>query len=160
MIDFSTMTEEQYSAFLAYFIPDYAEEIASNYARSINDALKQAETEIAHSLPDGPQTKGHSLRNIIDSNLQVVIGYVWYRPDEATRSVFIFDFSILPEHRAKGQGKAALRALETMLAAEGYSEIKLRVAADNPRAQHVYQAGGFRITGINMAKQIQSSPDD
>lgn len=160
MIDFNTMTEEQYSAFLAYFIPDYAEEIASNYARSMNDALKQAETEIAHSLADGPRTKGHSLCNIIDSDLQAVIGYVWYRPDEVSRSVFIYDFSILPAHRAKGQGKAALLALENMLAKEGYREIKLRVAADNGRAQHVYQAGGFRITGINMAKQIRNSPDN
>lgn len=148
------MTDEQYQAYLAYFIPDYAGEIASNYARSFEDALMQAKAEMAHHLPDGAKTEGQRLHTMIDSELQMPIGYVWYRPDEESRSVFIYDFCVLPDYRANGRGKAALRALEMMLAKDGYREIKLRVAADNARAQHVYQGGGFRITGINMAKAI------
>lgn len=154
MITFTPMSDAQYAEYLDYFIPDYADEIAANYGRSNEDALLQAKTEMAHHLPEGPRTEGQRLHTMIDSDLQIAIGYVWYRPDETSRSVFIYDFSILPHFRANGRGKAALRALEMMLAEDGYHEIKLRVAADNARAQHVYQAGGFRVTGINMAKAI------
>lgn len=168
MIHFSPMSECEYKAYLDYFLEDYAQEIASNYDRSVDDARLQAETEIARSLPDGPQTQGQILLTILDNAPQPdligpvligpdLIGYVWYRPDEASRSVFIYDFYIVPDHRGKGQGKAALHALETDLASQGYGEIRLRVAADNPRAQHVYQTGGFRVTGINMAKRISKS---
>jgi len=157
MIHFSTMSEREYAAYLDYFLNDYAQEIASNYDRSPHDARRQAETEIAQNLPDGPQTKGQILLTILDNAPQPdLIGYVWYRPDDKIRSVFIYDFYILPDHRGKGQGKAALQALETELAHQGYGEIRLRVAADNPRAQHVYQTGGFRVTGINMAKRINA----
>jgi ribosomal protein S18 acetylase RimI-like enzyme len=160
MIHFSTMSDAQYSTYLTYLIPHYAEDIASNYGRSYEDALAQAKAEAERHLPDGRKTEGHTLRNIINGTLHTLIGYVWYRPDEATGSVFIYDFFILPEHRDKGQGKAALQALEMVLAADGYREIKLRVAADNPRAQHVYQTGGFRATGINMAKKIHNLSED
>lgn len=157
MIQFHTMSADEYVAYLDYFLPDYAQEIASNYCRSAHDALLQAKMEIATSLPNGPQTQGHALQTITESDATKLIGYVWYRTDEKTRSVFILDFCILPDHRGKGAGKAAMRALEAHLAAQDYHEIRLRVAADNPRAQHVYQASGFRVTGFNMAKQIQSS---
>jgi ribosomal protein S18 acetylase RimI-like enzyme len=160
MIHFSAMSDAQYTTYLAYFIPEYAEDIASNYPRSIDEALAQAKAEMARHLPDDQKTEGQILRNILTRDGQELIGYVWYCPNETARSVFIYDFYILPDHRAKGHGKAALQALEIMLAAEGYREIRLRVAADNPRAQHVYQTGGFRITGHNMAKSIGPQRDD
>ncbi|HBF31694.1 MAG TPA: GNAT family N-acetyltransferase [Rhizobium sp.] len=155
------MSNSDYAAFLDYFLPDYAQEIASNYARSDDEARRQAQAEIAHSLPDGPQTEGHRLCTIVESAPQpTCIGYIWYRPDAKTKSVFIYDFCILPDHRGNGRGKAALQALEIELAHQGYGEIRLRVAADNPRAQHIYQAGGFRVTGMNMAKRINSGSNN
>lgn len=161
MIYFNTMSNSEYAAYLDYFLPDYAQEITSNYGRSDDEARLQAQAEIAHSLPDGPQTEGQKLCTIVESEPQTTrIGYVWYRPDAKTKSVFIYDFCILPDHRGEGLGKTALRALEIELAHQGFGEIRLRVAADNPRAQHVYQTGGFRVTGMNMAKRIDSSSNN
>lgn len=84
----------------------------------------------------------------------VVIGYVWYRPDKDSRSAFVSDFHILPAHQGNGYGKGALSALEATLSDKGFEQIRLRVAADNERAHHIYRTGGFRTTGINMSKWI------
>ncbi|WP_234632409.1 GNAT family N-acetyltransferase [Agrobacterium vitis] len=156
MIKFTGMSDEDYSHYLNYFIADYAAEIALNYKIAEGEAVKRAEHEIAQSLPHGPKTPDHALLNIVDKQQQT-IGYLWYRFDETAKSVFILDFYIFPAHRGTGQGKQALAALETRLAEQGYREIKLRVAADNDRARHIYEYGGFRVTGVNMAKQIRAS---
>ena len=42
MIMFRPMCEDEYSAYLEYFIPDYAREIASNYRFSGDDSLAKA----------------------------------------------------------------------------------------------------------------------
>ncbi|URK86206.1 GNAT family N-acetyltransferase (plasmid) [Rhizobium sp. RCAM05350] len=158
MITFRPMFGGEFTRYLEYFVPDYAAEISTNYGVSASDALVMAQREIARDLPLGPETPGQLLFCIIkDNSPGTVIGYVWYCPDEERRSVFICDFCILPEQRGNGQGRRALVALEAMLHTHGYSEIKLRVAADNSRAQHVYKAGGFRVTGFNMVKQIGQS---
>ncbi|WP_234891047.1 hypothetical protein [Agrobacterium vitis] len=66
MIEFTGMSEEDYSRYLNYFIADYAAEIALNYKIAEGEAVKRAENEIAQSLPHGPKTSGHALLNIVD----------------------------------------------------------------------------------------------
>ncbi|MGQ3213230.1 GNAT family N-acetyltransferase [Shinella sp.] len=155
MIAFRRMSRGEFLGYRNYFIPDYAAEISTNYGVSMPDGLRRAEQEIDRDLPSGPETQGQVLLCILqDGYPDEIIGYVWYCPDDEHRSVFISDFCMLPEHRGKGDGQRALAALEAMLRARGYNTIKLRVAADNARAQHVYRTSGFRATGINMAKQI------
>lgn len=155
MIAFRLMLGGEFIQYLEYFVPDYAAEISANYGISAADGLLMAQREIARDLPLGPETPGQVLFCLIkDNSPGTVIGYVWYCPDDKQRSVFICDFCILPEQRRNGLGRRALVALEAMLHTHGYTEIKLRVAADNSRAQHVYKTGGFRVTGINMTKQI------
>lgn len=155
MIAFRCMSREEFPGYRDYFIPDYAAEISTNYGVSSSEGLRLAERELDRDLPSGPETRGQVLLCIIrNGHPDDIIGYVWYSPDDEQRSVFICDFCMLPEHRGKGNGQRALAALEAMLRTDGYDTIKLRVAADNPRARHVYHIGGFRVTGINMVKHI------
>lgn len=160
MITFRPMLQGEFPAYLAYFIPDYAAEIAANYRVAEADARVQAEREIAQDLPEGPQTAGQDLFCILDGTGKGdLIGYVWYRTDRDRRSVFICDFCILPDHRGQGRGREALGTFESLMGRQGYREIRLRVAADNARAQHVYAVGGFRVTGVNMSKHIGAETD-
>ncbi|CAN7569623.1 MULTISPECIES: GNAT family N-acetyltransferase [Ensifer] len=155
MISFRPMLESEYAGYLAYFIPDYATEIAANYGLPDADALAQATGEIAEDLPQGVGTPGNVLLCLIDSESAEHVGYLWYRPDAKGRSAFISDFHILPTHQGKGLGKLAIEALEAELLANGFDQIKLRVAEDNSRARHVYEATGFRVTGTNMSKTLK-----
>ncbi|WP_455916602.1 GNAT family N-acetyltransferase [Pantoea agglomerans] len=156
MVSFRSMTEEEYSAYLEYFIPDYATEIASNYGMSKSDSLKMARQEISKLLAEGVNTHGQILLSIV-AKLDVYerhVGYLWYKPDTAMRTVFIYDFHIFNLFQGEGLGKQALRTFEENLQDKGFKEIRLRVAGDNARALHVYESSGFGVTGINMRKAI------
>lgn len=156
MVLFRSMTEEEYFAYLEYFIPDYAMEIASNYGMSKNDSLAMAKQEISKLLAEGVNTHGQFLLSIF-AKLDVFerhVGYLWYKPDGEMRTVFIYDFHIFNSFQGEGMGKQALRAFEENLHDKGFKEIRLRVAGDNARALHVYESSGFGVTGINMSKTI------
>jgi ribosomal protein S18 acetylase RimI-like enzyme len=152
------MRDGEYPAYLDYFIPDYASEIASNYGLSADDSLAQARREIAADLPDGVHTSSQHLLCLVEpaGDAEEVIGYLWYKQDPAMRAAFINDFHILPAYQGKGLGKQALAVLENDLKRQGFEEIRLRVAEDNKRARHVYEVTGFRVTGINMSKSLAS----
>ena len=146
------MRADEFDGYRDYFIPDYAAEIVSNYGLSETEALAKAANTITEELGEGVATTGNVLLCI--TNATGVIGYIWYRPNHTAKSVFISDYCILPAHQGKGYGKQALANLEVQLIKDGFTEIGLRVAADNTRAQHVYLQGGYRATGINMIRRI------
>jgi len=154
MVALRPMRSAEFPAYLDYFIPEYAAEISANYGVSDTAALAQARREIADDLPDGPDTHGQVLLCITADGDDDAIGYLWYHPDKDLRLAFISDFHILAAHQGKGFGTRALSALEAALSDAGFEQIRLRVAADNQRAQHIYRTGGFRVTGVNMSKQI------
>ncbi|CAN7683436.1 GNAT family N-acetyltransferase [Phyllobacterium sp. LjRoot231] len=159
MIVLRPMHGSEFPEYLDYFIPDYAAEISTNYGLSNTVALAQAKREVADDLPNGPDTEGQVLLCITDDERgnDDVIGYLWYRPDKDSRSAFICDFHILRAYQGNGYGKRALSALEATLSDKGFEQIRLRVAADNERAHHIYRTGGFRTTGINMSKRISKA---
>jgi GNAT superfamily N-acetyltransferase len=47
------------------------------------------------------------------------VGYLWYKPDAATRSVFIYDFYIFSACQGQGLGTQALRAFEQEMREQG-----------------------------------------
>jgi ribosomal protein S18 acetylase RimI-like enzyme len=150
------MRDSEYPAYLEYFVPDYAVEIASNYGLSEPASIAEVKREIAADLPDGVNTSGQVLLCLVDRSdtSEKLIGYLWYKPDATMRSAFIYDFHILAAYQGKGFGKQALEVLERELKGKGFEQIKLRVAEDNKRARHLYEATGFRVTGVNMSKVI------
>ncbi|PCJ08506.1 MAG: GNAT family N-acetyltransferase [Rhodobacteraceae bacterium] len=156
MIRLRQMRASEFSDYLAYFIPDYAAEISSNYDVDLQTAHEWAEQEVKADLEQGVDSPGQDLFCVETDGLEEgpVVGYFWCKPEPEGGSVFISDFCILPPHRGKGYAKAALAALETRFADAGHSDIKLRVAADNKRAHQLYLAAGFHETGINMRKPL------
>ncbi|MCI1898326.1 MAG: GNAT family N-acetyltransferase [Enterobacter sp.] len=156
MISFRSMTEEEFPAYLDYFIPDYADEIAANYGLSQDDALLRANKEISDALNEGVNTHGQMLLCLIEPSIHQDkhVGYLWYKPDTIMRTVFIYDFHIFNALQGQGLAKQALRDFEEHLRDKGFKEIRLRVAGDNARARHVYETSGFGVTGINMSKAI------
>jgi ribosomal protein S18 acetylase RimI-like enzyme len=155
MIRLRPMRKGEFADYLAYFIPDYAAEISVNYDLDLATAAARAEAEAAASLGQGAETPGQVLLCLVKGEGEApALGYLWCRPDADSGSVFISDFYVVPEHRGKGYGRAALNALEEMFAGPDYGELRLRVAADNPGARRLYEAAGYRVTGINMRKAL------
>lgn len=109
MIMLRPMGEEEYPAYLEYFIADYAREIAANYRLSAEDSLARAKREIAEDLPEGVNTPGQVLLCLFNQadHCDEHVGYLWYKPDTATQTVFIFDF--ISSTPARGRGWARRR---------------------------------------------------
>ncbi len=160
MIKFQPLNAAQFDDYRRYFIADYGQEISLNFRVPLAQALVQAETALAESFPAGKAQPGHHLLSIeIDGDTKQnrsaqQIGYFWLTDTEKTHTVFINDFVIFSELRNKGLGRAAIDALERKLKHQGVTQLKLRVAFENTRALALYQAVGFNITGLNMAKTL------
>ncbi|WP_421504752.1 GNAT family N-acetyltransferase [Erwinia rhapontici] len=156
MITFRLMTEDEFPAYLEYFIPDYANEIGANYGLSPSASLVRAKQEITEALAEGVNTCGQVLMSLVArlDKTEIHVGYLWYKPDTIMRTVFIYDFHIFSSFQGTGLGKQTLRAFEDNLREKGFKEIRLRVAGDNARARHIYETSGFGVTGINMSKVI------
>ena len=78
MMMFRPMREEEYPAYLEYFIADYAREIAANYRLSAEDSLTKATREIAEDLPEGVNTPGQVLLSLFSQsdNRDEHVGYL------------------------------------------------------------------------------------
>lgn len=149
------MQEDEFSSYLDSFVLEFAAEVASTYGITERAAQEQVKREMELDLPDGINTTGHVLLCLVDSiDPERLVGYLWYKQNLETNMAFIMDFSILPAYQGQGLGKQALIALEQELKRQGFQQIKLRVAPDNNRARHVYEATGFQVTGINMSKPL------
>lgn len=150
------MTCPDFTDFLKIIVPDYADDLCDNYYLSREDALLQAKSEINALLTGGAATPGQVLLSIYEDSPEgdYKTGYFWYSPDLNSGAAFLYNFYIFPDHRNKGLGKKALAMLEKHLADQGIRQIKLRVAADNGRAKHVYETAGYRVTGFNMNKSV------
>ncbi len=155
MIDLRPMRRDEFAAYRDCFVPDYADEIEANYGLTPDAALAQSEREFGRDLHDGVETPDQVLLCIVAADGDDrPLGYLWYQTDKEAGLAFVYDFFILPDNQDKGYGTKALALLEAMLVADGYRHIRLRVAANNARARHVYERAGFGITGYNLVKQI------
>jgi len=152
MISFRPVQQHEFAAFVDYFVSDYAIEIVANYRLSEGEARQQARREVESSFPGAENTPGQVLLCIMQA--QRHIGYLWYKPDAELKSAYINDFYLFPKFRGQGVGSEAMKQLEEKLEADGYTQIKLRVAAENQQARNVYEANGFAVTGINMNKLL------
>lgn len=85
-----------------------------------------------------------------------VIGYIilWHILDE----VQISNFSIHPEFRRKGLGKAVLSYVLEAVKKEGVREIFLEVRPSNREARRLYEKLGFRLLAVR--KNYYRSPDE
>ena len=162
------MAEDEFEAYQAYFVAEYAQEIMDNYGHSNITALKMANAAIQGAFPNGDLSDNQDLLSIelvvdksekekaeVKNERAQLAGYLWRKYNDKEASCFILDFYIMPSMRSKGLGKQAIQALEEEVNAKGYKEIKLRVAYQNMRAAALYKALGFTITGINMSKRMK-----
>lgn len=119
-------------------------------------ALQRSYDDFDESLPQGLATPDNFVCEIVSKSIGATVGIMWYAvvTKNGLKSVFVYDVEIKPEFRRHGYARAAFSALETLVNALGLSSIGLHVFGTNPGAQALYHSLGFRVTGINMLKQL------
>ena len=153
MILLRPLTDAEFPAYAAYFVPDYAADLAANSGLTPLQAHAAAAQDLSQSLPQGPQTPGQILLAITNAQ-DLLQGYLWYELQDNSRRAFCSTFHILPQFQGLGLASQALAAWQSRVQAEGATTLRLRVAPDNPRARHVYAKAGFQVSGITMTKPL------
>ncbi len=162
MISLRKIRSEEFSQYCEYFVEDYSREIVENYGYLIEPAVEIARLDLDKSFPLGPEKSKDDLLCIdISSSVDNkdgthLAGYIWLSIDHTNKSAFICDFYVYDLYRRQGIGKQAMVELESYLQRQGINEIQLRVAYNNSRALKLYQEIGFKVTGINMLKILDT----
>src|SRR5690606_23500359 len=94
----------------------------------------------------------HEFYNIIES--EKVVGYVWIKIVEESKSAFLYEIYLKEEFRFKRIGKKVMTEIESLLAVRKIAFLKLHVFGNNEHAINLYNNLGFQVAGINMYKEI------
>ena len=153
---------DEFPAYSAYFIPDYALDLVANQGLSPDQARSEAAADLQVSFPGGLPGADQTLLCIENAEGQH-LGYLWYESQANGKTAFVQDFHIFKAYQGFGHAKSAMAAFETLCEAKGFAQMRLRVSPENAVALHVYKSSGFRICGIQMVKPLppaKVTPDD
>lgn len=151
MLKLEPLQQEDYEQFLEREIRNYAEDHVRNGNWPSEGALERSRKEFEHYLPEGVHSKDQYLWSILDGENK--IGVLWVQVKD--RKAFIFDFVIDEEFRGKGFGRQAMAAMDETLKSMDVESVALHVFGDNVTAQELYKKMGFKITNINMKKDLK-----
>jgi ribosomal protein S18 acetylase RimI-like enzyme len=156
MLNLQPMTEEEYSAYKAWMVEDYAREVSNIYRISIDEALASATKDIDGRLSQGLSTPNYFFYNIVlaTNDGESRLGYLWINVDSQKKRCYIDDIYLHAEFRHQGWGRKVLELLETNLKQQGVLRISLHVFANNSIAQELYRKMGYEPTGMNMIKWL------
>jgi len=148
------MGQNAYTRWLEPTIKEYAQERIDAGNWPAEQALDLARRQFAELLPGGPETASHTLWTIEDADGRDV-GMLWVAPHPTlANGLWIYDFSVVPEARGRGIGRAALDALDAWARDRGIVQIGLHVFGSNDVARRLYLRSGFIETDVSMVKRL------
>jgi len=153
-IVFRKMTRDEFSKYRKLSLEEYAQDIARNFRRPIDEVRTEAKQQVRRILRNGLSTPGHFLYNVLEKKTSETIGLIWFNVDDDKKRAFLYDILIYQPHRGKGYGRRTLELLETKLRNLGVTQFGLHVFAHNQVAIKLYKTHGFYTASFNMQKDI------
>jgi len=159
MITLRKMNEEEFMAFLARSIPEYASEKVKAGNWNAQEAEERSRQEHAGLLPQGLATPNHHLYTIEMDG--VPTGDMWLAVDERgnQRRGFIYDVYVVEAYRRRGVALAAMLLLEEEAAKLSLHSLGLHVFGYNTAARALYEKQGYEVTNINMSKVLEGKEE-
>ena len=148
MAQLVSMTEDDYQQFVAWAVPDYAQEQ--------DKAVERAEYAFGTLSADGLSTPNQFFCVIEDETSKQKVGNIWYGicGEEEGRFVAIHELMIYEEYRRQGYGSQALLALEDKVNELGIKQVALHVLGHNGGARALYRESGYRERDVTMLKEL------
>ena len=148
------MTREQYDAYRVTAEADYAASIRDSGSMPEAEAVAKSAEDFARLLPDGFDSDGHRFWTAYDGD--DAVGMLWLRLTETSQgtTAFGYDFSVREDLRSRGYGRAVMLAAEEVCRDLGVVSISLNVFGHNLVAQSLYEQMGFRVTAIQMTREL------
>jgi ribosomal protein S18 acetylase RimI-like enzyme len=118
-------------------------------------AVDKAERDFAALWSDGRPVPGQLVFIVEDAD-GVAVGDLWLaeRDLDGRRVLWVYDLAILPEHRGRGHGRAAMLLAEEEARARGVDFVGLNVFGGNEVARGLYQSLGYQEMAVSMVKQV------
>ena len=95
MVELRPMTDAEYADFLAYVVPDYANEHVQAGDWPAEGAVERSAAEFNSLLLSGIATPGHHLFTIYDPDLQAGVGMIWFAEREIGGKRVAFVYNLL-----------------------------------------------------------------
>lgn len=153
-IEFRKLSRDEFSRYRKVRFEDYAQDVARNYNRPIDEVRVEVKKQVKQILNHGLSTRDNFLYNVLERKTGEAVGLVWFKVDEAKKSAFLYDILIHETYRGKGYGKKTLRLLETKLRRMGITQLGLHVFGHNQVAIKLYKTQGFYTASLNMQKDL------
>jgi len=151
---------ESFDAFFEAAVAAYAEDNVRSGRWPAQDAAGLARAETGRLLADGVATPEQQLFEIEDDTGGV--GYLWLATLSrgSSRSAYVYQIIVRPEHRRRGHARAALQQAAALAAAQGHSALALHVFAHNEAARALYASLGFHLVSLNLALPLAAPSAD
>jgi RimJ/RimL family protein N-acetyltransferase len=159
MVSLRRMTQDEFQAFLAQSVPEYASEKVRAGNWTSQEALERSRKDHATLLPEGLASPNQHLYTIeLDGT---PVGRLWLSDDPKTAggAGFIYDLFVAEPFRRQGIAAEAMRLLENEALSLGVRSLALHVFGYNLGARALYQKLGYEITNINMSKALSFNPE-
>ncbi|MHB0883617.1 GNAT family N-acetyltransferase [Paenibacillus sp. SEL1] len=160
LITLVPMNAKQYDQFEQRSLADYADEKIQAGTWTVEEAPERAAESFARYLPQRLDTPHAHLYMLMFSDAgeqsQEEAGYIWFNITDGVqgKEAFLLDILVYDSYQGRGLGTLAMKALEQEAHRLGAVRIGLHVFGHNERALHVYRKSGYRITDIQMSKEI------
>ncbi|MGQ8873523.1 GNAT family N-acetyltransferase [Paenibacillus amylolyticus] len=156
-MELSPMNTEQFASFRSRSIADFAQEKVEAGTWAPEEALGRAEESYERYLPEGLDTPGAYVFNLVHP-VDGIVGYLWFNITENRRGkeAFLLDIVVEETYRGKGYGTETMEALEKTARSLGVDRIGLHVFGHNERASSLYRKMGYEVTDLTMYKEINN----
>jgi GNAT superfamily N-acetyltransferase len=152
------MSEQEYRAYRAWAVPDFAAEVRRNTGIEETEALAHAERVFRDLLPGGLATAGHRLLIAEDPRSGERVGLLWIARQrrEGVQVAWIYDVSVEGSLRGRGYGRTIMEMAEDQARGLGVSRLELNVFGDNDVARRLYLSLGYSEMSRQMGKDLPS----
>ncbi|MBN8487609.1 MAG: GNAT family N-acetyltransferase [Burkholderiales bacterium] len=149
------ITDEEYAAWLARAVPEYAQEKVTSGQWAAEAALALSRQEFEDLLPEGRDSPDNHLHTVLAPDGSSV-GTLWFVVKERAgrRIAYVLDITIAPAHRRAGHAIRAFQALEDEAARLQLTGVALHVFGHNLAAQGLYAKLGYVATNVHMFKPL------
>jgi len=155
MLTLTPITAAEFQVYKNILISGYADQSVKSGRVAADTSVEWSEEEMVKILPKDLDTEGHFIFKIINTDSELILGYIWFanQPDNKEHA-YLFDINLLEEHRGQGYGRKAMELLEIVLKEKGYVALGLHVYCFNEGAIKLYQSIGFETTSLLMRKNF------
>jgi ribosomal protein S18 acetylase RimI-like enzyme len=150
------MSDDDYDAFFRRTAVEYARDKVRAGQWREDESADLARQSLAELLPHGPATPEHRLFVLIDAATDQRVGTAWLHLQQRADPprAYLYDIRVEDGVQRQGYGRAAMQALEVEARSAGCASLLLHVFGDNTRARNLYERCGYRVTNVNMRKDL------